>query len=173
MATTISKGRMLRVTVAVDDDRLKLMRRAPELAAAAVQAGAEYWHSGILPKHFRGGAASVYDYASRSLTYLKDRRKAGKPPLIFSGSLRRDLTARAQFKVAAGSSIELKMQARVLNFAPAMPANSLDSYVKHKNGRGYPNLQREIKAVTDADQAAVAEVTQGELARSFDPDREQ
>lgn len=169
MSQTISKGRMLRVTVAIDGERLKQMRRAPELAAQAVQAGADYWHSGILPRHFRSGAAATYGYAKRSLTYLRDPRKAGKPPLIFSGSLRNDLSAGAAFKQTAGGSVALTMRARILNLAPAMAENNLDDYVKHKHGRGYPNLKKEVKAITDDEREQVAVVVTRDLERSLDP----
>jgi len=168
MATTISKGRMFRVTTTVDDARLKQMRDAPNSAARAVQDGAEFWHSGILPIHFKIGASSRYGYAARAVSYLKDRRKNGKPPLVFSGSLRKDLTARAAFKVGAQASVDVKLSARVLNLAPAMPENSADAYVKHKNGRGYPNLKREVKAMTDDDRENIAIVTAASLERSFD-----
>ncbi len=169
MSTTISKGKMFRVTTAVDDCAAQGHAQAPELATQALQVGADYWHTGILPLHFRSGAAGTYGYAARSSTYLKDHRKSGKPPLIFSGSLRRDLTSRAAFKIGAANTVELKMQARVLNFAPAMPANSDDLYVRHKNGRGYPNIQREVKAITDDERESVAVVITADLERSFDP----
>lgn len=160
---------MFRVSVEVADDRLKAMTAAPELSAAAIQAGADYWHTGILPKHFEAGAGAVYGYAARSITYLKDRRKSGKPSLVFSGSLRRDLKARAAFKTSGKTTVELKMTARVLNFVPNMAQNDQDYYVKHKNSRGYPNLKREIKLMTDDEREAVAAVTTKQLALSFDP----
>lgn len=169
MSQTISEGRLFRVTVAVDDERLKAMRKAPEAAAQAVQAGAMYWHTGILPEHFKPGNGAKYDYAERSPTYLKARNKAGKPLLVFSGSLRKDLSSRAAFKIGGALVVEMKMTARVLNFVPNMQENNPDKYVKHKNGRGYPNLKREIKAITGAEYDAVSEVVTRGLEKSFNP----
>lgn len=168
MSTTISKGRMFRITVSVDDARLKAMRRAPELAQQALAAGAEYWHSGILPRHFEIGASAKYGYAPRGSKYLKDRKKQGKPPLVYSGSMRRDLKKFSAIK-SGSSNVELRMSARVLNFAPAMPQQSSDLFVKHKSGHGYPNTKREIKLITEEEREAVATVVAADLARSLDP----
>lgn len=164
----ITKGKIFRLTVEVSDERLKAMREAKGNAEDALMAGAEYWHDGILPKHFEKGAGSVYGYAPRAAKYLRDPRKGAKPALVFTGSLRQDMTKRAAYQ-RVGSAVNLKMTARVLNFAPAMPENSGDLYVKHKNGRGYPNLKREIKAFTEDEREMVAAVVAADLERSFAP----
>lgn len=169
MSTTISKGRVFRVTTTVDDDRLRAMRKAPEATADAQRVGAEYWHSGILPKHFKAGAGAVYGYAARASKYLRDRKKQGKPSLVYSGTLRADVLARVAIKVMAGGGVDARVSARVLNLAPTMPENSLDLYVKHKNGRGYPNLKREIKTMTDDDREYVAAVVAYQLELAFNP----
>lgn len=166
MSKTIAKGRLFSVTTEVNDDRLRAMRDAPELAEKALIAGADYWHTGILPKHFEKSAHSVYDYADRSKAHNK--RKQGRPDLVFSGSLRRDLKAKASFQ-RVGQGVNLKMTARVLNFVPRMAENSLDRYVKHKKGRGYPNLKREIKAQTPQDREDVASVVTSTLESLFAP----
>lgn len=168
MSKTVSKGKMFAVTVEVSDERLRMMREAKGNAEDALIKGADFWHTGILPKHFEKGAGAVYNYAPRSGTYLKQSRKRGKPLLVYSGSLRQDLRSKASFQ-KVGTGVNLKMFARVLNFAPTMPENSADLYVKHKNGRGYPNLKREIKAVTDDDREKVAEVVAAELEHLFTP----
>ena len=137
------------------------MKRAPELANDAMLASAQYWQSGILPGHFKGGAGAKYGYARRSAAYLK--RKGGKPSLVNSGSMRSDLVKRAAFKAAAGS-VEVKMFARVLNLAPTMPQNSDDLYVhqrpKKKGGAKvpYPNMKREVKIVLDEERETMATV---------------
>jgi hypothetical protein len=154
---------MFRVTVALDDERLAVFRKAPDLCMKALQAGADHWHTKILPRHFNSEAHGKYDYAQRSRDYLKS--KHGVPDLVSSGSLRRDLKSTASF-VEGGSVMELRMHARVLNFAPAMPENSFDRYVtQRKAGRGvgYPNMKREIKAITDDEREAVAQVVAGVL----------
>jgi hypothetical protein len=163
---TVSKGKLFRVTTVIDDDRLKQLRKAPEILYAAVEVGAEYWHSRILPGHFESGASGKYGYAPRSLAYI--RRNKGKPSLVHSGSMRNDLTARAQFKQTAGS-VELKMTARALNFAPQMPQNTADLYVVSRKGRGYPNMKREIMVVLEDEREAIAEVVTRELEQKFKP----
>ena len=169
MPRTISKGRIFSCTVEVPDALLAAMKKAPDVAAAAMQAGAEFWHDGILPKHFEPGAGAKYGYAPRSLSYLRSRLKAGKPLLVFSGSMRHDLTSRATYKQAAGGAIDVRMTARVLNLATNMPENSPDLYVKHKNGRGYPNLKREVKTLLDDEREAVAAVATSHLQAAFNP----
>jgi hypothetical protein len=150
------------VTVEVNDGPLKAMRAAPELAESALQSGADFWHKKILPRHFEKKAHDVYGYARRAINYLKNRAKGQKPDLVFSGGMRRELGGFAAFR-KSGKTLELKMTARALNFAPRMNENDESLYVQHKNGRGYPNLKREIKAITDDERAEVAEVVTGVL----------
>lgn len=145
------------------------MKKAPDVAAAAMQAGAEYWHDGILPEHFKTGASAKYGYAPRAVNYLKSRGKSGKPPLVFSGSMRKDLTSRAIYKQLAGGAIDVRMFARVLNLATNMPNNSPDLYVRHKNGRGYPNTKREVKVLLEEEREAIADVCVKHLQAAFDP----
>ena len=166
---TSTRASLFRVTVAVDEDRLRRMKHAPDAAAAAVRAGAEYWHDRVLPRHFEPEAHGKYHYAPRALTYLENRGKRGKPDLVFSGSLRSDLISRAAYKETGRSTIELRLTARVLNLVPNMPQNSADLYVKHNGGRGYPNLKREIKAITDDEREAVAQVIAGTFERALAP----
>lgn len=169
MSTTISKGRMFRVSIAVDDERLDAMKKAPELAGQAVQAGAEYWHSGTIPKHFARGAFQKYGYAERNINYLKDPRKAGKPALVFSGSLRGDIIRQAAFKQLGKGSVETKMWARVLNLVPNMPQNSEDYFVRQSSGKSYPNMKREIKILLLDEHEAIAAVVVKQLEEVFDP----
>jgi hypothetical protein len=168
MSVRISNGRLFRATVAIDDERLEQMRQSPLVAQTALIAGAEYWHTRVLPQHFQVGASMRYGYAPRAIKYLKNRNKAGKPPLVLTGSLRRDLQSSASFRAASKSSIDLRMSARVLNLARTVE-NSADLYLKHKNGVGYPNLKREIKAITDEEREAVAEVVTATVERLLGP----
>lgn len=165
MEMKISKGQMFTVSTAIDDERLKKLKRTPEIIQEAILVGAEYWHANILPQHFKKDASPRYGYAQRSKDYL--RKKGTKPDLIMSGSLARDVKGRATFKTMR-TAIELKMHARVLNLVPNMPQNSADHYVriKSKDGmRNYPNLKREIKIVTAGEAEAVAKVVVAELER--------
>lgn len=173
MTTTISKGKMFRVYVTVDDDRLRAMRRAPEAAEESLREGAAFWHSKIFPKHFLPPAANRYGYAARSATYMKQRAgksgpaKAGKPALVFTGVMREQLTRAASFQ-KSGKSVALKMSARVLNFVK-LPENSDQPKVSQRGGRLYPNMKKEIKAITDDEQDAVSQVVATVLSKKLDP----
>ena len=164
MAATISKGRLLSVFVQYDEQKLAALRKTPELIQAAMQRSAEYWQTGILPEHFKKEASEKYGYAPRTKKYLK--RKGYKPSLILSGSLRRDLRSRAQFKVQR-TGVELRMTARVLNLAPTMAENNQDLYVARKGTHGYPNLKRELKVVLSEEQAAIAAIVTKELEIAY------
>lgn len=168
MTTTISKGKMFACTTVVDDTMLQAMKECKGNAEFALQAGAEFWHSGILPKHFVKGAGAEYGYAPRSSSYLKQSGKRGKPALVFSGSMRRELLGRSAIQ-RVGSSVNLKMYARALNLAPSMPENSDDLKIRHKKRGLYPNLKREIKAMTPDDKERVASVVAAELEFLFRP----
>lgn len=171
MTTTVSKGRLYSVTVEVSDERLRAMRDAPELAEKGLMAGADFWHTGILPRHFQRSAHSTYDYADRTKKYK--RRKRGAPDLVNTGAMAAELMGRAAFQ-RVGKAVNLKMYARALNFAPSMPANSSDHYVMHGSRRGrrgakYPNMKREIRAFTEAEREQVAEAIAQRLESLFDP----
>jgi hypothetical protein len=170
MSKTIAKSRIFRVTVEVSDERMAALKRAPENTADAMEKGAMFWQSKLLPKHFEPGSAGKYGYAERSIKYLKSWPKAGKPPLVVSGSLRNDVRV-AAFERGAGGQVTAKMTARVLNLVPNLPENSLDLYVKHKDKtkRGYPNLKRELKVVLDTEKEAIAGVVTGRLETLFNP----
>lgn len=165
--TTVTKGQIFSLTVAWPDEFVESMRNSPELADKAVSVGADYWHTKILPEHFKSSAHGRYGYAQRSHNYLKS--KHGKPDLVASGSMRRDLLANASFKRTA-NGIEMRMFARALNFAPNMPENSFEPRINHTGKRrksSYPNLKREIKAVTDVDREMVAAVIARQLEIFF------
>jgi hypothetical protein len=160
VTTTISRGRFMRCTVAVDDAKFEAMRRAPEIRQQAIEAGAKYWHDKILPGHFEHPAHNKYGYAWRSKNYTRHRTS---PDLVNSGSMRNDLSANFELKTT-GTYIELRMRAKVLNFVPRMSQDSQDLYVKHgrrkKDGhqKSYPNLLRELKLRTEAEMNAIASV---------------
>jgi hypothetical protein len=166
---TIARGRLFSVTTEVDEGRLKQLRKTPEILQAAQQVGADYHHTKNVPEHFKRGAHEKYDYAERTRGYR--RLNNGRPDMVKTGRMMRDLIARATFK-NSGKGVSLVMQARVLNVAPAMPENSADKYVKHtnKSKRGYPNLKREIKAMHPQELDAIANVVTKELERAYASD---
>lgn len=172
MAASVPKSAAFSVLVGVSKYRLAQFRNAPEIVREATEVGLRYWHENILPDHFKAGTQAKYGYAPRSPSYLKQKR--GKPLLVWKGSLRQELQEKQSYVYSAKTAVTLKMSARVLNLAPNMPQNTTDLYVKHKNGRGYPNLKREVRVVTDEENAAIAEVIQAAIADRFgnDPTRQ-
>ncbi|MHC4176238.1 MAG: hypothetical protein ACYSWU_01955 [Planctomycetota bacterium] len=61
----------------------KYGRRLNAIIKEAQREAAEHWHSDILPGHFQPGAAEKYGYAPRTLKH--EKRKRGKPPLVYTG----------------------------------------------------------------------------------------
>jgi hypothetical protein len=163
----ISNAAMFRVTFAVDEGILRAMKAAPDLASQAIQKAAEDWHDKILPNHFKKEAHSLYNYAERSPSYLRQSFKSGKNDLVYRGGLAHDLKSRASYQIGAQLSVSLKMSARVLNFVPRMAENDQSLKVTHRDGRSYPNLKREIKAITPAEQEALAQSITARLEAAF------
>ena len=170
---TMSKGQIFSVTTEVDDTLLEKMRQSPDLASQAIMEGAKYFHSKLLPQHFKSGAFAKYGYARRGVKYVKSKR--GIPNLIsppssgHSGSMRRELLAMSSYRRTRG--VELRMSARVLNLAPSMPQNSDDRVVKMpgKKGHVYPNMKREIKVVTPDEKKDIALVVRAKLNQLYAP----
>jgi hypothetical protein len=173
MAISVPKSAAFSVLVSVSQYRLAQFRRAPEIVREAVQVGAEFWHTKILPDHFDKGKQGKYGYAPRSIKYKKQH--GGRPDLVFSGSLRRDIKSAASYSQSARTAVTVSMWARVLNLVPSLPQNSEDLYVLHGNKKkggqkSYPNLKREIRVVTDDERALVAEVIQAAIVERFGVD---
>ena len=181
MKKEFTRGRLCTISIETDDRRIDQMKHAPDLAEKALQAGADWWHTHILPLHFQHSAHGKYDYARRSHKYLLQRRKQGQPDLVCSGKMREEMKTKASLKTAGRGSntvIELRMWARALNLIPNIADTNLDRYVTHQRRRGqrgsqktrdYPNLKREIKAITDEEREALAQVICDELAKLFGP----
>jgi len=169
MSTKISKGAMFRVSLTVNDELLASMNNVPEIAERALLRAAQHWQEKVLPEHFKHGAAGKYGYVQRTVKYVKQNH--GKPYLVHSGSMARDLKARAAFTTRK-DAIEVRMFARVLNFAPSMPQNDDRLKVSHsrksgKAGADYPNTKREIKVILDDEREALAVMVVRELEIAF------
>lgn len=160
----ITKAGAYTVTVEIPDELLAILKGDKDITEKALMAGAEYWRTGILPGHFKEGAAATYGYAPRVTAALKAQR--GKPDLVSSYSLKNDITRNAIY-TPSRNSIKLKMWARVLNLVPNMAENNPSITVRQRSGRQYPNLKREIKAVTMDDRESVAQVVAGTIANEY------
>lgn len=167
-----SRGRIFGVVTEVSDSLLKNLRNSPEVLQKANAAGAEYWHTGILPGHFEKPAHGKYGYARRAVNYLKTRAKGGKPDLVNSGSMRREMLHNRQI-TATATGAKLKLRARVLNLVPSMQENDQNLYVTHtsRNGgrRTYPNLKREVKVILDDEREDVAKVVAHSIQEGIKP----
>ncbi|MEI6236203.1 MAG: hypothetical protein WCT04_24370 [Planctomycetota bacterium] len=169
MSKTVARGKVFAVTVEVDDERLALFKKAPELVEKALDAGALYWQTGILPDHFKSGAGAKYGYAARSMAYIK--RNGGKPYLTHSGQLRDDLLSKSATSMS-GRTLTMKISSNVLNLVPAMSDSNEDLYVKHSNKKasGYPNLKREIRTMLSVEREQIMQVIEDSLRESFNPE---
>jgi len=175
MARQISTSRLFRVTTEVSDDLLKAMKSAPDLARAAIMDGAKNWHDDILDKqHFIRSAHDRYDYAKRSLKYIK--RKKGLPDLYFTGGLKSDLNRNAIYIPASNVGVSVRMYARVFNLIKGnMPEKNPDKYImvgprktsRGKTRKAYPNLKREIHRFDEADRQETADVVHASLDKEF------
>ena len=172
MSVKISRSKLSRITVTINDDLVDAMRRAKEIAQGAMEEAALYFHEKILPAHFRHGAAERYGYAKRSIAWLNDKRKRGKPYLFATGGMYRDLKSRAAVK-KQGSAIELRMSAEVFEHAPKM-TNSDDNPQVRKSGnsvsRDFPNMKRELRIVLPEEKEALAVVIAANMKLAFRPE---
>jgi hypothetical protein len=166
MGKTIAKSKIFSVTVEVSDERLRQLKKAPEVVEKALEAAADWWRTGILPGHFERGAAAKYGYAPRSKAYVKKYPNAN--PLVRTGAMKADLLARAALRMQGRT---LTMQANRLNFCPRMGDNDQDLYVTHSNRKanGYPNMKREIRLVTDAEREQLANIMAAEIEKGLAP----
>lgn len=172
MAEYVKRGNLFSVVIGIDEDRIKRFKKSPEAMEAAVKAGAFYWHTNILPEHFTTGAHAKYGYAPRTADWL--RKKGNTPDLVRTGSMKRDLLARAAAQ-RVGKEVRLKMFSRVLNLVPKMSEDSADFYVSHSNkGKkaSYPNMKREIHVMLDSEREAIAQVVAAEFERAVAPSDE-
>lgn len=64
----------------------KYGRRLNAVTKEAQRVAAEHWAGRMLKEHFAPGAAEKYGYAPRTAKH--ERRKRGKPPLVFGGLAR-------------------------------------------------------------------------------------
>lgn len=120
-----------------------LSKRAVRAAVRKeLQASVEEWHDETLPKHFEYGAGSRWKYQRRDPRYLarKRRRRGHTRPLVFSGTLRKQVTRRVRvtgtFKKATGTMI--------------VPPY-LYKMVRRRGGTLSPDKHAELIAVTESE----------------------
>jgi hypothetical protein len=162
----VTKGEMFRVHIELNDRLIEKMKAAPDLALNAVQKVAEHWHETFLPQHFAPNAKFRYGYARRSAKYLKRSQKKNKPDLVFSGSLQRDLTTKAQM-VHGARFVALRMFARVLNFVPNVPEAVTDKKVRRSDGKLYPNIKMEVRKILRMEERPLAQVAKQAMREQF------
>lgn len=72
---------ILRTKIQFDPNPGQYARRFDKVRSQAHLAGGLYWHSRILQRHFRAGAATRYGYRPRSPKHQEHKRKHGRSPL--------------------------------------------------------------------------------------------
>lgn len=161
-----SNAKIFSCQVELDPEMLARLKAAPQIAEKAFGAALAWWHDNILPEHFKPQAHFKYGYAQRTAKWLRQKRKKGSDAdLVFSGSLMRDLMSKASIKIGSQGA-SLSMSARVLNFAPNMPQNTAQDYVKHKN-KTYPNLKREVRAITPDEEQKLADMVRDIIVKEL------
>lgn len=155
MEKKFTRSQLFAVTVAVDDERLRALKRTPLLIQEAMGQAADLWHSEMLPEHFKRGARGKYGYAKRSKRHERKQRKRGQSDLVYTGAMRSELKS-YRIVPLGKSSIRLKMHARVLNLVP-LPQDSFVHRVTRADGSSYPNMKREIKVVLPEEREQLAE----------------
>jgi hypothetical protein len=112
-----------------------------------------YWHSHMLPKHFREGAAQKYGYQKRSAGYRKRKLKTRghSKDLVWSGIMGRKLTRMLQIKVnQARLTVDGKMKARAL---------------KLEGRENMPPMSAEVTMVTNEEMSVLGRIAARAAAR--------
>jgi hypothetical protein len=163
---------MMKLHIEFPEPLMKAMKEMPDGVGEVMLEVGKTWHESMLAPHFERGAHGRYGYAERSHSYLKSPKKRGKPDLVFSGDMQREMTGSAQFRQGSKMAT-VTFRARTLNFCPNI-ANSNDSeYVPHIRKRDnktiqYPNLKREVRIVLDDEMEKLAQKAVNTVLKRFD-----
>jgi len=166
MKTKVTRSSMFMISLSVNEEILRALKNSPEIAAEGMQLAADYWHENFLGRHFQKFSGAKYGYALRNSQYKKQARKKGKPDLVLSGSLQRDLESRAAIRKTS-RSVELKMHARVLNFVPNIQQSNIAMRVRHSNGNMYPNIKREVKVMVSPERAKLSDICSRYMVKTY------
>lgn len=143
-----------------------------------------YWHKRILPKHFTPAAEIEYGYQKRTAKYLKrkQRVKGHQRPLVWSGVLERSLSRYAAIRPVArssagkaGSSAYVRVSMKGPSWLAGYLAFRGRGVTKHdawgrvigKEKSEGPDKKRELKAFSDADREAIAEVVHERMVKEL------
>lgn len=79
----------------------------------AVTAAADYHHKHHIPKHFKAGAKTRYDYPMRSKRWQERKKKLGRGtlPLVFTGTTQQEITGSRQIRATSTRGARLIMRA--------------------------------------------------------------
>ena len=160
---TIHKGAIFGIQIEIDSTLRNAMTRAPAVAAGILTQVALEWHGNTAKKHFEKSARSKYGYADRGFKYLRRGRKKNKPDLVYTGAMRNEILHRATV-VQSRTGAVLKMSARALNFVGAGEKTADRVSV---NGHSYPNLKKEVKAITAEEMRQITARTVQLLEKAF------
>lgn len=131
----------MEIETSIDAKCRALMPAVTESMKTAVRS----WHAGVMPGHFKRGAARKYGYKKRSLKHQKKKRKMGSPPaLVFSGQSRRMLRLPMRITGTRG------------HVKGAFASNSAMRYF-WMIPKNHPNKPQELKTLTDREVARMSE----------------
>ena len=132
----------LQYQLTLNDSPKARMQRLPKNVSLVVKAAVRYWHTNMLPEHFKPGAAEKYGYAGRGMRYCEKKKIRGKyADLVYSGKARDRLTRSIALKVIGKGSTAAKGHFVV--------SGEIDYF--YRRAANAPDMPAEMKAVNDSD----------------------
>ncbi len=123
-----------------------------KLTRPAMLEAIELWHNKFLPGHFRPGASQKYNYSKRAISTMNRKegiartgRRDALLPLVHSGRMRREVS-----RVIRVSALKTGKRAHGVMSGPRQLS------IRRP---GYPDLQRELTAITREEAQQLAEFT--------------
>ncbi len=113
---------------------------------AAVKTSVGAWHKNVMPRHFKRGASGRYGYQKRNEKYLKykNKRKPGRPDLVYSGYSKKILSMPMRVTASKG----------IVRGAFASNKKTRHFYMIPS---GHPNKPAELKTLTDGEVAKMSQ----------------
>lgn len=152
-----------------------LVRDFKAAMAEAYKEAGLHWHQKMLPRHFDSGATMRYGYTPRTAGYIKRKRrvKGHATPLVWSGQLKQAALLSARIKSTHNmAQVRFGSGARALNFSgTTVIQNGREITVSMRAARrgvkrrqNYPDMRREMTAVTESEQTELARLIERRAA---------
>lgn len=127
-----------------------MVREFGQLVRVGLQDLVENWHQKIMPHHFKRQAQRKYNYAARTVGYLRQKRKKypGAGPLEFSGRSRRELTRKIRVSGTSKRARGVMTAPKYFYMTPANHPNKPEELMQLRNDEGQAMLRRLMGRVT-------------------------